>query len=241
MRYGVFSDVHSNLEALEVVLSALVKEGVDQLLCAGDLVGYGPDPDQCLALLRTHKVQLVCGNHDLAVADGMDLNWFNQAAKEAVLWTRSRLPPSERDALKALPFVWENGEGTLVHGSLHEPDRFHYVLDAATASRSLDLQKTIVTFIGHTHVPGVFVQEGSRIDFTRQELLTIDPARRYLVNVGSVGQPRDGDPKACTCVYDTETQTLQTRRIPYPIEAVQAKMRKVGLPEFLAERLAFGF
>lgn len=241
MRYGIFSDVHSNLEALEAVFKAVEKEGVDQLLCAGDLIGYGADPSGCLALLKEHGVHSVCGNHDAAVTGRLELDWFNPQARAAVEWTSMQISPTDRSALEDLQFVWQNGDLALVHGCLHEPEQFHYVLNLSDAQESFRLQETPAVFIGHTHSPGIFIQEGTDFSFQRTSEWRLDSHCRYLVNVGSVGQPRDGDPRACYCVYDTETRALQLKRVSYPIEQTQAKIRGTGLPEFLADRLAYGY
>jgi len=241
MRYGLFSDVHSNLEALEAVLKAVEKEGVDQLLCAGDLVGYGADPSGCLSLLKEKGVHSVCGNHDAAMTEKLDLEWFNPQARAALEWTSKQISPMERTALENLQFVWQNGDLTLVHGCLHEPEQFHYVLNLSDARESFRLQETPAVFIGHTHSPGIFIQEGTGFSFQRISEWLLNSRCRYLVNVGSVGQPRDGDPRACYCVYDTQTRTVQLRRVSYPIEQAQAKIRRAGLPEFLADRLAYGY
>lgn len=241
MRYGIFSDLHSNLEALEAVLQAIKKEGVDQLLCAGDLVGYGADPTACLRLLREKAPQVVAGNHDWAVADRMDLDWFDERAQEAILWTRTALPPEQREYLKGLPLIWKDDQVTLAHGSIHEPDQFHYMLNLETARASLQVQETPVAFIGHTHHPGIFAEEEGNPSFSPSAHISLRSGVKYLVNVGSVGQPRDGDPKAAWCLYDTVTRSLEIRRVSYPIERTQEKIRKAGLPDLLAERLALGY
>ena len=241
MRLCVFSDVHSNLEALESVLKAAASAKVDRILCAGDLVGYGPDPVACIQLLREHATQVVCGNHDWAAVGRLELEWFNEFARAGVEWTRQQLTDLERDYLKGCSLIWQDSDVTLAHGSLHEPEKFHYVLDTAHAGASLEIQKTPVAFIGHTHVPGIFIQEGSSVSFLRTPEIRIDRRLKYLINVGSVGQPRDGDPRACWCLYDMENATCEVRRVPYPVELTQAKVRAAGLPEFLAERLAYGY
>ncbi|MBI3332802.1 MAG: metallophosphoesterase family protein [Candidatus Omnitrophica bacterium] len=241
MRYAVFSDVHSNLEALEAVLQALQGERVDQLLCAGDSVGYGADPATCLELLERSVHHMVCGNHDLAVADRMDLDWFNKPAQAAALWTRAVLPSERRRYFKELPLVWKDSQVTLVHGSLNEPEQFHYVLDAEAALKSLRIQETPVAFIGHTHLPGAYIEEGGRVTFHRFSRMEVPPSGKLLVNVGSVGQPRDGDPRAAYCIYDSQAGELSIRRLPYPIAQAQAKIRKAGLPELFADRLAHGY
>jgi len=243
MRLAVVSDVHSNLEALEAVLDAIDKVGVDQILCAGDMVGYGADPSACLRLLQERVGRAVLGNHDSAAVGEMALDWFNEAAAAAVRWTRDQLSPLERGTLQALELTWQSSDGevSLAHGSLHEPDKFHYLLDLNSAAQSFQVQKTPVAFIGHTHVPGVFREDGSKITFAREGEFRVKTGVKYLVNVGSVGQPRDGDPRAAFCLYDTAARTIEIRRVAYLLSQTQAKIRKAGLPEFLAERLAFGY
>ncbi len=241
MRYAVVSDLHSNLEALEAVLKEVQKEGVDQLLCAGDLVGYGPDPAACLERLRKEGVQSVSGNHDLAAVGQMDLEWFNPYARAAAEWTMNHLPEREKQYLKDLPLIRKEGPVTLAHGSLHEPEQFHYLFDPEEAEPSLKLQETPVAFIGHTHVPRIFIQTEEGISLLDAGSIDLDPRSKYLVNVGSVGQPRDRDPRAAWCLYDEKAQHLEIRRVDYPIAQTQAKMRKARLPEFLIERLAYGY
>ena len=241
MRYGIFSDVHSNLEALEAVLQALTNDRVDRLLCAGDLVGYGADPGPCLERIRQAGVVSVCGNHEWAAIGKLPLDWFNEYARTAAEWTSRQLPESQQAYLADFPLVWKGEELTLVHGSLDEPEQFHYVFDPADAQACLHVQQTSVAFIGHTHVPGVYIEEESRVRFLRTNQWRLESGRKALVNVGSVGQPRDGDPRAGYCLYDTQAQIVEIRRVAYPIEQTQAKIRAAGLPEFLADRLAYGY
>ena len=241
MRYGIFSDVHSNLEALEAVLESIEKDRVDTLLCAGDLIGYGADPASCLKRIREKVTHAVCGNHDGAVTGRLGLDWFNDQARTAVEWTVEKLTPPDRQFLADLPYIWKDDQVTLVHGSLEEPEQFHYIFDLAGAQRCLELQGTLVTFIGHTHLPGVFIRDNSKVSFSRTGEIQLNPQLKYLVNVGSVGQPRDGDPRAAYCLYDSKTQRIQIRRVEYPVAQVQEKIRQAGLPKFLADRLAFGY
>ncbi len=241
MRYAILSDVHANLEALEAVLRALEKEHVDRLLCAGDLVGYGADPAACLAQLRNQGAACVCGNHDYAVAGKLEPDWFNDQARAAVEWTARCLPEPEKGYLEELPLVWTDSNVTLVHGSVHEPEQFHYVMDLVNARASLDAQKTPVAFIGHTHVPRIFAQQDGKVSTLRVQQLRLDPKQKYLVNVGSVGQPRDGDPRAAYCLFDAEAQSLEIRRVPYEIARAQEKIVRNGLPRFLADRLSVGY
>lgn len=223
MRYGIFADVHSNLEALTAVLEELQGQGVDRLLCAGDLVGYGADPSACLDRLRQAGVVAVAGNHDWAAAGKMPLEWFNEAASAAVEWTARQLGQEDQAYLRGLALVWKDPNVTLAHASLENPERFCYLFDSADAEPSLRLLSTPAGFIGHTHVPALF-RSGDRM----------------LVNVGSVGQPRDGDPRAAYCLYDSDNRQAQIRRVPYPVEKTQQKILKAGLPPFLARRLLVG-
>ncbi len=241
MRYGIFSDVHSNLEALESVLAVFKQEGVERLRCVGDLVGYGADPIPCLERLRSLNTQPVCGNHDCAVTGKLTLDWLNNTARRAVKWTQEQLPASAVEYLSRLPYIRQEGEMTFVHGSLNAPEEFPYVFDPAGAAEHLRLQKTPVAFIGHTHVAGVFLEDGGEVQALGAERMQIKPYQRVLVNVGSVGQPRDQDPRASCLLYDIESRTIEFKRVPYPIEKAQAKIRKAGLPESLAERLALGY
>lgn len=242
MRYGVFSDVHSNLEALEAVFRELDRECTDRLLCAGDLVGYGADPAACLGRIRGAGSLAVCGNHDCAVAGRLALDWFNESARAAAEWTARELPPPEKDYLGGLPYTWSDGRVTLVHSALDNPRSWRYVLDPRAAEASLSAQKTPVAFYGHTHVPGIFLLEGDGLArFRRADRFTLPLGQKALVNVGSVGQPRDGDPRAAFALYDTETRQVEIRRVPYPVEKAQRKIVDAGLPEFLAARLAIGY
>lgn len=241
MRYGVFSDVHANLEALEAVLRALDGERVGKLLCAGDLVGYGADPVPCLERIRAAGTCAVCGNHDCAMAGTLGLDWFNTHARASLEWTARKLPAPEKDYLGKLPYTWKDESVTLVHSALDNPKSFRYVLDPDAAGASLGAQETPVAFFGHTHVPGIFLLEGEVARFRRTDRIALEPGQKALVNVGSVGQPRDGDPRAAYALYDSDSGVVEIRRVPYPVEQAQRKILEAGLPEFLAARLAIGY
>lgn len=250
MRYAILSDVHSNLEALTAVLEHLAAERIDHYLCLGDLVGYGADPDCCLAQLQAVQAISVCGNHDWACLGKLDVQWFNEAARAAVLWTRDRLSFTDLDFLRRLPLVTAEESLTLVHGTLSHPERFEYLVDWAQALDTVKVCRTTYCCVGHTHVPFVFEydlrqQRATRILSSPHELaevrLSDDPTQiRYVINPGSVGQPRDGDPRASCAIVDTQTRTLSIRRVAYDVSTAQRKIRQAGLPEFLAERLAVG-
>ena len=240
MKYGVFSDVHSNLEALEAVLRALEGERVDRLLCAGDLVGYGADPAPCLERVRTAGACVVCGNHDCAVTGRLGMDWFSENARVSLEWTAPRLPAAEKEYLGRLPYTWKDSEVTLVHSALDSPSSFRYVVDPEAAGTSFAAQETPVAFFGHTHVPGIFLLEQGMARFRRAERIALEPGQKALVNVGSVGQPRDGDPRAAYALYDSGSGVVEIRRVEYPVERAQRKIVEAGLPGFLARRLAVG-
>lgn len=242
MKYAIIGDVHSNLEALTEVLRKAKELEVDQFLCIGDLVGYNADPSVCLELVRDlNPVAVTRGNHDQHACAETDLAGFNPQAMKAVQWTREHLTEEERDWLGKLPYRQTVGAKiTLVHATLDMPEGWGYIFDRFTASASMGYQVTPVCFFGHTHVPLVF-EKGS--DVTKGDIhedIILKPGHKYLINVGSVGQPRDGDPRASFATYDSEERCVRVHRIEYDIAACQAKIREAGLPERLATRLETG-
>ncbi len=250
MRYAILADIHGNAEALTAVLGGLASQSIDQYLCLGDVVGYGADPLACLQRLQALKAIMVMGNHEQACLGRLELSWFNDMARAALQWTRDQLSSLDLDVLRRLPLTLTVGPCTLVHGSLCYPQRFAYVVDVAQAVESLMSCRTLLCLAGHTHLPCVVEYDRARhqvgrVLSTSQELASvpfIDDAAtmRYFLNPGSVGQPRDGDPRASVAVIDTQAHTIQVHRIAYDVAAAQAKIRRAGLPEFLAARLALG-
>jgi diadenosine tetraphosphatase ApaH/serine/threonine PP2A family protein phosphatase len=250
MRYAILSDVHSNLEALTAVLDSLAPEHIDRYLCLGDTLGYGADPAPCLERLSALGAVIVAGNHDLACLGAFDLQWFNDVARAAVIWTRGRLGPAELETIRRLPLTAIEGPFTLVHGTLTHPERFEYLLELAQAIDTLAACQTLVCLVGHTHLPYVVEFDLGRWRVTRAlskpgELSDVayedrPEALRYLINPGSVGQPRDGDPRASCALVDTERRTASIRRVAYDVATAQRKIREAGLPEFLAQRLSIG-
>ncbi len=248
--YGVISDVHANQEALGAVLDCLEDIGVDGWICCGDLVGYGPDPDACLDRIRALKnLSIICGNHDLAVLDRMNLEWFNQYARAAVMWTRSNISGVNRAYLGGLTARLETPEFTLAHGTPRNPPE-EYLLSPLQFRDNVPFVKTWPLFVGHSHMPLLFryAQGGaekidSRLLDEQEEALprlgggSMAPV---ALNPGAVGQPRDQDSRASCGLYDSEKGTFRILRVPYDIGAVQAKIRAAGLPEYLALRLAYG-
>ena len=250
MRYAILSDIHGNLEALTAVLTRLGSERIDRYVCLGDLVGYGADPAACLERLDACKAVMVAGNHDVACVGRLSLDWFNETARAAVEWTRDQLGFVELDRLRRLPLTAVDGPCTLAHGTLKHPERFEYLMDLAQAVDSLHACETLWCLVGHTHVPCLIEYERPARRVTRvlaqpselEDVPYIDaPQRmRYLLNPGSVGQPRDGDPRASCAVLDTEACRVRVLRTPYNIPGAQRKIRDAGLPAFLADRLAVG-
>jgi len=239
MRIAVLSDIHSNLVALDAVLADI--GSVDAIWHLGDVVGYGPDPNGVVERLRGLGAVGVRGNHDAAALGGSEIDWFNPDARAAIEWTRTAITAETRAWLTALPERLVQGQYTLVHGSPREP-LWEYITSSPVARANISMLSTPIGLHGHTHLPIVWVEDDGRID-------TIAPghgstfaleARRALLNPGSVGQPRDGVPHAGYLVIDGDAGLVSWRRVPYDIPAVQAAMRKVGLPGRLVERLSHG-
>jgi diadenosine tetraphosphatase ApaH/serine/threonine PP2A family protein phosphatase len=240
MRYAIFSDVHANREAFDAVLEFLRRSHIDRFIFVGDIVGYGADPAACITLLKELYAVSVAGNHDWAVAGKVELNYFNEEARLAVAWTQGRLEPADMFFLAELNLVEEDGGCCLVHGTLERPEAFDYMKDTLRASTTFRAQSQQICLVGHSHWPGVFVSQGDRIVFQKDTDLIIEEGMRVIVNAGSVGQPRDGDPRACCCIYDTDGQRISFHRIAYDVQTAARKIKEAGLPCFLAERLAQG-
>lgn len=239
MRYGIFGDIHGNYDALEVVLNHLKKETIDFLICTGDIVGYGAEPCKCVETLREMNTICLAGNHDHAAVGKLDTEMFNIYAKRAAQWTKEQLTPDQHAYLANLPFVFHFPTFTVVHGSAHSPEEFHYISDIFHAELSFENLDTPVLFHGHTHIPMSFF-DTVPMTYTMDHEVVIDPNSKTLINVGSVGQPRDEDPRASCCIYDDDTKTAHIYRLDYDVAAAGKKIIKAGLPEALAARLAAG-
>jgi diadenosine tetraphosphatase ApaH/serine/threonine PP2A family protein phosphatase len=242
MKIAIIGDIHSNLEALRAVLNDIRKNSINEIISIGDVVGYGANPKDCIKIVKENINYICAGNHDWAVAGNFELSWFNENAKEAILWTKEMLNMNELYWLKDLPLIQDYKDFVLVHSNLYEPEKFHYLLDLKLAQRSFDYQEKKICFIGHSHVPFfVWLKELSgELDYSQNGVFKIEHGKRYIVNVGSVGQPRDGDTRACYAIYDEKEDTISIRRVDYDIDTAQEKIVKVGLPIILAERLAEG-
>jgi diadenosine tetraphosphatase ApaH/serine/threonine PP2A family protein phosphatase len=245
MRSLVLSDVHSNIEALGRVLESAATAGYDRALALGDLVGYGPDPGATIAAVRALPgLVAVRGNHDRVASGLEDGGEFNNAARVAALWTLASLRPEERDFLAGLPRGPRPfADGALLsHGSPLDEDQ--YLLDAGLARRCFAALPFDLCFYGHTHLPGAFVMEEGRVRFEpaagERTVLSLQPGRRYLVNPGSVGQPRDRDPRGGFAIYDEAARTVTFHRVAYPAEETRRKILAAGLPSWLGDRLLLG-
>lgn len=243
MRYAVLGDLHANLTALEAVLGEIAQLDVDTLLSVGDVVGYGAAPKQVIALMREVGATVVKGNHDAAVTGELDTRWFNPFARAAVDWTAGHINRDERAWLSALPLTAHLEHCAVAHGTPDLPERFDYVQCAEDADPSLDGLIEPVCFVGHTHVPVTILRLDEAPQLTSYTIgreIDLSDARVALVNVGSVGQPRDEDARAAYGIYDSDTRLFRLVRVEYDIECEAARIRAAGLPAILAERLFLG-
>jgi len=239
MRYGIFGDVHANLEALEAVLDDMQSQRVTNLVCLGDVVGYGANPKECLQIVRQLQCPVVKGNHDEETCESRHLRDFNRSAAHAILWTRDQLSDEEKNYLRNLRYTMPVDNFTIVHSSLDSPSAWGYIFSEMDAAASFTYQTTQICFFGHTHVPHIFMRDsGLRGGFYSK--IKIQPRRKYMINAGGVGQPRDGDWRAAYAIYDTNEDTVTLRRVEYDIITAQKKIIDAGLPPRLAERLAVG-
>lgn len=240
MRYGIIADIHGNFEALKATLEALSKEKIDKYFCLGDIVGYGANPKECIASIRELNPETVAGNHDWASVDLFNIDYFTPVARESILWTQNQLTSKDRQFLKALKLIHQEDDITLVHGTLERAGEFEYLLDLSLAGKSFSVLKTKLCFVGHTHRPLIFIQDGESYRVSPQQKLALKPKERYIINPGSVGQPRDGNPQSAYLVYDSQRHELEIKSTSYDIAKAQKKIIDAGLPRALAERLSFG-
>ncbi len=239
MIYAVISDIHSNLAALQKVLDYLQDRPIDAIICLGDVVGYGPRPNECVELVRKHCRICLMGNHDHAVIGKTDTYYFNQYAREAVSWTQRKLSLYNKGYLEKLPFEYRENDLLFVHSTPIHPEEWHYILSEYEAKYYLKKLEEKICFVGHSHIPGIFsLHNGS---FYREEVDLDLEKDKYIINVGSVGQPRDNDPRACFVIYDTSRQFLEYIRLEYPVEQTYEEIIANKLPPFLAVRLLRGY
>jgi diadenosine tetraphosphatase ApaH/serine/threonine PP2A family protein phosphatase len=239
MRIALFGDIHANLEALEAVLKDASEQGVTDYVCMGDIVGYNADPSACLEIVRGMNCPTVKGNHDEATSGSYSLDTMNPVAAAALEWTRQQLTDEQRQWLARLRMVRQVADFTVVHSTLDQPANWNYVTNRFDAMANFSYQFTQICFHGHTHVPRVYVKT-DRVEEVFSDTITIENEVKYFINVGSVGQPRDGDWRACYAIFDLDHQMVVFRRVEYDIDETQRKILAAGLPPLLAERILEG-
>ena len=239
MKYAIIADIHGNLEAFQVVLEDIRAQNATHIVCLGDVVGYNANPKECLQIVREMNIPCVKGNHDEYCSTEDPLDGFNPHAAQAVHWTRDQLSAEEKTWLRDLKYTRMAANFTMVHATLDVPHRWCYVFDKLAAAASFPYQNTQMCFFGHTHVPVAFMRDTVVRGGTYSKF-KVDPSKKYFINVGAVGQPRDNNPKSAYVLYDLDAQTIELRRLEYDIATTQQKILAAGLPERLAVRLASG-
>ncbi|MFT5498230.1 MAG: diadenosine tetraphosphatase ApaH/serine/threonine PP2A family protein phosphatase [Kiritimatiellia bacterium] len=239
MKYAILGDIHANLEALNRVLEDAHDQGCTHFLSIGDMVGYNANPVECLQIIQDMKCPVVRGNHDHYCSQDDELPGFHPMAAEVINWTRDQLPDHQKEFLRGLPYTERVETFTIVHSTLDNPDKWGYVLDRYDAEANFNYQNTAVCFYGHTHIPIAF-EKGDDIRSGLYSRIKIKMGRKYFINVGSVGQPRDGDPRSAYCIFDMVNNMIELRRLEYDMKTTQEKIRAAGLPEKVATRLAIG-
>lgn len=237
MRIAILSDIHGNLEALNAAMDYIAQNDIDVTYCLGDVVGYGPNPNECVEIIKEKCNKVVIGNHDHAVLGLTSTEYFNDFAKISTYWTSNILTDENRQFLNSLQFTEVIGDILLVHSTPSNPPMWHYILSEIDARHELSHFEQKICFIGHSHFPIIFYLNG----FSRKPKMILENDERYIVNVGSVGQPRDGNPKSCLCVYNDNLNEIEYIRVNYDMDKTREKIVSAGLPVFLADRLIKGY
>lgn len=239
MRFAIFSDIHSNFHALEAVLADAEKQKATHFVCLGDIVGYNALPAECLARVMELDCPVVKGNHDeqASMRSGNDI--FNALAEEAIQFSRDRLSDEDKEWLRNLRLQRQVRDFTIVHATLDTPHKWGYIFNQLDAAASFSYQHTSLCFIGHTHSPKAYIRDGG-VRVSQLDVIKVESGKKYLINVGSVGQPRDGNWRSAYCIYDSASNEIHLQRVQYDLAAAQKAVRQAGLPERLAERLGQG-
>jgi len=241
MNLALISDVHGNLEALSAVEKSLQTQDVDRILFLGDCVGYGANPNECVGLLKNLADHMLAGNHDWAAVGKSSAANFNPVAKTAIEWTRDQLTGDNYQLLSSLPLKASSENFMCVHSTPYLPEDWHYILNVFDARICFDTFTNTVCFVAHSHMPVIFMQNADgKIVALHEDELTFQKKTRYIINIGSVGQPRDGNPRAGYGLFNTETRTYRLVRVHYDVQRAQQKIIDAGLPEILALRLGVG-
>ena len=239
MKFAIFGDIHANLEALNAVLEDANENDCSHFVCIGDIVGYNANPKECLATVKRLDCPVVKGNHDEVVSSDAELIGLNPLAEQSMNRTRENLSQDDKNYLMNLKLVRQVRDFTIAHATRDSPGGWGYITSKFHALESFGYQYTPVCFIGHTHVPAFYVKTSS-VEELSGRILDVESSKKYLINVGSVGQPRDGDPRASYCIYDLGGQRIVNRRVEYDIKSAQEKIIDAGLPDKLADRLSHG-
>jgi len=242
MRFAFISDIHANLEALEAVLSDIDKKGVDEILCLGDVVGYGANPNECAEITAKRCKSVLLGNHDAVATNLLTTQHFNVHAKIAIEWTTQTLTHANKSFLAALPVSKTTDILTMAHSTPYEPGMWYYITSLEEAAFNFQFFDTKICLVGHTHIPMIIVLDDEEIYVHPDKQISYKERedRRLLINIGSVGQPRDRNPDSSYGILDTDEKLFSLHRIPYDIHKAQAKMKKIKMPDFLVNRLAEG-
>jgi len=243
MRYAFISDIHANLEALEAVFDDIDTQEIDEVVCLGDIVGYGANPNECVDLVVKRCPIILLGNHDAAAIEQLSTQHFNIHAKIAIEWTAKTLRNDIKDTLSELLLKTVMDQMTLVHATPYEPNMWYYITSLEEAAFNFQFFDTPLCLVGHTHIPIIIVLDANKELYVHQDVnirANENEGSRLLINVGSVGQPRDRNPKSCYGIFDTGTTEFSYRRVAYNIDKTQQKMKKIKMPEFLITRLEDG-
>jgi diadenosine tetraphosphatase ApaH/serine/threonine PP2A family protein phosphatase len=241
VKYAIISDIHANLEAFQAVQKEIEEVAPDKILCLGDLVGYGASPNECVEAARRICDLTIAGNHDFGAIGRTDIAYFNMYAREAILWTAKALKDETLDFLKARPLTEAVDDRIrIVHATPRDPERWNYIFSHEHALAEFEAFEEQVCFIGHSHQPTIYELMDRETLIVSADRVEVREGRRYLVNVGSVGQPRDGNPKAAFCIYDLDKSEITIRRVEYDVESAKKRIVDAGLPAVLANRLSWG-
>lgn len=238
MKIGIISDIHSNLEALESVIEEL--KGLDKIICLGDIVGYGPDPEKCIEIIREVADVVLAGNHDWGVCGKTDIKNFNNIAKEAIIWTSEKLGNIEKNYLSTLPLIHKEEDFIFSHSNFSNPDEWDYIIFKEDASREFFHFQEKIGFVGHSHITVTFIKYQDNIIDSYSKLIDIKMDAKFIVNPGSIGQPRDGFKESSYLILDTDENSVRIKRKMYNIEKTYDKIIQKGLPRILGERLFYG-
>ncbi|MBI4115682.1 MAG: metallophosphoesterase family protein [Candidatus Omnitrophica bacterium] len=237
MRFAILADIHSNWEALEAAHNYLLKQKIGEYWVLGDSIGYGASPNECLAWVFKHAKVSLMGNHEKAIVDIKLLDWFNTEARTAIEWTEKVLSAEYKEKINDLRYVHITNSSTLAHGSPDSPEEFRYLFSFEQAVPSFKTFKTQLCFVGHTHLPSQFIESSESVNYLHPDTYPLDRKERYILNPGSVGQPRDRDPRLSFGIFDDEKWSFELVRLEYDNKKAARKIREAGLPRYLADRL----